>query len=157
MNPTPVFALERNSFGRLVLTLPSGQTHAGVVPVRAFPIAAPNEGLSIVGTEGQEVLWIDRIDALPAATRALIEEELATREFVPTIRRIKSVSTFSTPSTWEVDTDRGDTRFVLKGEEDIRRLEAGRLLIASSHGIQFLVPDRFALDRHSKRLLERFL
>jgi hypothetical protein len=157
MNQAPVFALERNSFGRLVLTLPSGQTHTGVVPVRAFPIAAPNEGLSIVGTEGHELLWIDRIDSLPPATRALIDEELATREFVPTIRKIKSVSTFATPSTWEVDTDRGDTRFVLKGEEDIRRLEAGRLLIASSHGIQFLVPDRFALDRHSKRLLERFL
>jgi hypothetical protein len=158
MNPAvPLFALERNSFGRLVLTLPSGETHTGVVPVRAFPIAAPNEGLSLVGTDGHELLWIDRIDALPATTRAVVEEELATREFVPVVRRIKSVSTFATPSTWAVETDRGDTQFVLKGEEDIRRLEAGRLLIASSHGIQFLVPDRFALDRHSKRLLERFL
>lgn len=157
MNQPPVFALERNSFGRLVLTLPGGEPQTGVVPVRAFPIAAPNEGLSLVGTDGHELLWVDRIDALPAATRALIEEELATREFVPVIHRIKSVSTFATPSTWAVETDRGDTQFVLKGEEDIRRLEAGRLLIASSHGIQFLVPDRFALDRHSKRLLERFL
>jgi hypothetical protein len=157
MNQAPSFSLERNAFGRLVLTLPGGEPQAGVVPVRAFPIAAPDEGLSLVGADGHELLWIDRIDMLPAATRALIEEELATREFVPVVRRIRSVSTFSTPSTWVVETDRGDTQFVLKGEEDIRRLEAGRLLIASSHGIQFLVPDRFALDRHSKRLLERFL
>lgn len=157
MNQAPLFSLERNAFGRLVLTLPDGEPHAGVVPVRAFPIAAPDDGLSLVGADGHELLWIDRIDALPAATRALIDEELATREFVPVVRRIKSVSTFATPSTWAVETDRGDTQFVLKGEEDIRRLEAGRLLIASSHGIQFLVPDRFALDRHSKRLLERFL
>jgi hypothetical protein len=157
MNQAPLFSLERNAFGRLVLTLPDGEPHTGVVPVRAFPIAAPDDGLSLVGADGHELLWIDRIDALPAATRALIDEELATREFVPVVRRIKSVSTFATPSTWAVETDRGDTQFVLKGEEDIRRLEAGRLLIASSHGIQFLVPDRFALDRHSKRLLERFL
>jgi hypothetical protein len=47
---------------------------------------------------------------------------------------------------------------VLKVEEDIRRLpQRGRLLITSGHGIVFLVPDLTALDRHSKRLLERFL
>jgi hypothetical protein len=31
------------------------------------------------------------------------------------------------------------------------------LLISDSHGLQFLVPDMSALDRHSRRLLERFL
>jgi hypothetical protein len=56
-----------------------------------------------------------------------------------------------------VETDRGPTSFILKSEEDIRRLGEGRLLIASSHGIHFLVPDRFAMDRGSKKLLERFL
>ncbi len=37
------------------------------------------------------------------------------------------------------------------------QLADGKLLITSSHGLQFLVPDRFALDRHSRKLLERFL
>ena len=46
---------------------------------------------------------------------------------------------------------------MLKGEEDIRRLGRAALLIASGHGIQFLVRDMGALDRHSRRLLERFL
>ena len=54
--------------------------------------------------------------------RGLLEEELALRDFVPEITRIHSVSSFGTPSTWEVETDRGATSFVLKGEEDIRRL-----------------------------------
>jgi hypothetical protein len=68
------------------------------------------------------------------------------------------VSTFSTPSTWVVETDRGPTSLVLKVEEDIRRLGGrGRLLISSGHGIVFLVPDLTQLDRHSIRLLERFL
>ena len=40
MNQAPIFSLERNAFGRLVLTLPGGEPQAGVVPVRAFPIAA---------------------------------------------------------------------------------------------------------------------
>ncbi|MGS0758030.1 DUF1854 domain-containing protein, partial [Roseateles sp. GG27B] len=56
-----------------------------------------------------------------------------------------------------VETDRGELQFILKTEEDIRRLADGRLLVASSHGLQLLVADRFALDRASKKLLERFL
>lgn len=155
---TPILELRRNAHGRLVLRLEDGIEHEAVTPVRAFPIAAPGEGLSLVGSDGHELAWLPRLDALPAAQRALIEEELAAREFVPSITRIRSVSSFSTPSTWEVDTDRGAARLVLKGEEDIRRL-AGRtkLLIAASDGLHFHVPDTTALDRASRKLLERFL
>ena len=153
----PMFRIERNPFGRLVLTLPDGRVHEGVVPVRAFPLAAPAEGVSLVSGEGREVAWVAHLDQLPGAARTLIEEELAAREFVPTVLRIEQVSSFSTPSTWSVATDRGPTRFVLKGEEDIRRLADGALLIASAEGITFRIADRFRLDRPSRRLLERFL
>jgi hypothetical protein len=154
---TTAFQLERDAFGRLVFTGADGQAHAGVVPVRAFPLAAPDEGLSLVGHDGRELAWVPNPGELPAAQRALIDEELAQREFVPEILRLTAVSTFATPSTWTVETDRGPTRFVLKVEEDIRRLPGGALLIASSHGVQFKVRNRTALDRASKRLLERFL
>lgn len=154
----PQFALSRNPHGRLVLTLPDGKVHEGVTPVRAFPIAAPSEGLSLVGTDGHELLWIDRLDEVPDAARQLIAEELEVREFVPTIEKINAVSSFSTPSTWDVDTDRGPAKLVLKAEEDIRRLGGRtRLLIAGGDGVQFRVQDTTALDRHSRRLLERFL
>jgi hypothetical protein len=154
----PVFALARNAHGRLVLTLADGTTHEGVTPVRAFPIAAPAEGLSLVGADGHELLWISRLDQLPEPERRLIGEELAVREFVPTIRQISSVSSFSTPSTWAVETDKGPAQFVLKAEEGIRRL-GGRthLLITAGDGMQFRVPDTTVLDKQSRRLLERFL
>jgi hypothetical protein len=153
----PPFELSRNPFGRLVLTDALGQAHTGVTPVRAFPLAAPDEGLSLVGPDGHELVWIEQLDALPPGLRALILEELSGLEFMPEIKRLKSVSTFSTPSTWEVETDRGDTQFVLKGEEDIRRLGGAALLIAGSQGIQYRVRDMRALDRGSRKLLERFL
>ena len=53
---TPDFQLEHDAFGRLVLVFTTGERHEGVVPVRAFPIAAPDEGLSLVGTEGHELV-----------------------------------------------------------------------------------------------------
>ena len=152
-----MFTIVRNSYGRLVLTLADGTVHEGVVPVRAFPLAAPAEGLSLVGPDGRELAWVPQLGDLPEPTRALIEQELAAREFVPTVLRIAGVSSFSTPSTWSVVTDRGPTRFVLKGEEDIRRLADGALLIASGEGINFRIADRWALDRKSRGVLERFL
>ena len=151
------FELRRNAFGRLVLSDAEGIEHVGVVPVRAFPIAAPDEGLSLVSATGRELVWLERLGDLSPAQRALIDDELAAREFVPEILRLHEVSSFSTPSNWKVDTDRGATQFVLKGEEDIRRIGRTMLLIADNHGLQFLVRDFAALDRHSKRLLERFL
>ena len=158
--PSPAdVQLHRNAHGRLVLTLPGYIPQSGVLPVRAFPLAAPSEGLSLMGQGGQELLWVEHLDNLPAAARSLIEEELAVREFAPTILRIRSVSSFSVPSTWEIDTDRGATQLVLKAEEDIRRLRGERttLLIAAADGVSYRVADSTQLDKASRKLLERFL
>ena len=151
------FQLARNAFGKLVLTAAGGDVVEGVVPVRAFPIAAPGEGIALIGPDGHEAGWIERLDAAPAVLRQLVEEELGRREFMPEIRRIRSVSSFATPSTWQVDTDRGETSLVLWGEEFIRRLGKVGLLIEDSHGIHFLVRDINGLDTASRKLLDRFL
>jgi len=154
---TPDFTLTRDAFGLLVLTTRDGECHSGVVPVRAFPIAAPDEGIALVNGEGHEVGWADRLADLPPAVGQLVEEELASREFVPEIEQILEVSSFACPSTWQVATNRGRTALLLKGEEDIRRLTQSRLLIADTNGIQFLIRDISELDRHSRKLLDRFL
>ncbi|WP_303785557.1 DUF1854 domain-containing protein [Azovibrio restrictus] len=149
--------LERNPFGQLVFTDAAGLRHTGVVPVRAFPINAPDRGLALMSPEGHELLWIECLEDLPEPVARLLREELEEREFMPEIRSIRHVSSFATPSTWDVDTDRGPTRLVLKGEEDIRRLGANALIIADHHGLQYLIRDRQALDRQSRKFLMRFL
>ena len=150
--------LVRNAHGRLVLTLGNDTVFEAVVPVRAFPIAAPTEGLSLIAADGKEALWVPRMADLQPEHRQLIEQDLAVREFVPTIERILKVSSFSTPSTWDLQTDRGLTQMVLKAEEDIRKL-AGRtkLQITGQDGVQYRIPDSNKLDKHSRKLLERFL
>ena len=152
------FVLERTPFGKLILTNAQGERFTGVLPVRAFPIQAPDEGISLISTEGHEVAWVARLRDLPAAYQRLIEEELAHREFMPVLHRIVAVSSFSTPCTWTVETDRGRTAFVLRGDEDIRRIgTVHSLLVADAHGIHYLVTDHKALDAHSRRILDRFL
>lgn len=154
---TPGFALRRDSFGLLVYTGADGEEHTGVVPVRAFPISAPTDGIALINAEGHELLWIDQLAALPAELSALINEELANRELIPEIRSVRSVSSFATPSIWRIETDRGETELVLRSEDDIRRLASPALLIADAHGLHFLIRDRYALDAHSRKLLDRFL
>ncbi len=149
--------LQRNTYGKLLLTTDGGVTHEGVVPVRAYPISAPGGQISLMGPDGHELAWIERLDDLPADARTLVEDELARREFMPEIRRLLSVSSFATPSTWQVDTDRGPATLVLKGEEDIRRMGQGVLLIADTHGVNFMIRRLADLDRHSRKLLDRFL
>jgi hypothetical protein len=157
MTNAPDYQLRRNAFGKLEFIGPDGEAQAGVVPVRAFPMTAPDDGIGLVDPYGHELAWIDRIDELPDNLRSLVESELAQREFMPEITRIVGVASFATPSTWQVETDRGAASFVLKGEEDIRRLTSPALLIADSHGIHFLIRDRYALDQQSRRILDRFL
>jgi len=150
------FQLERDALGRLIFSA-DGETHVGVVPVRAFPIGQPERGISIVSPDGHELAWIDQLGDLPESKAKLLTEELAGREFMPEIRQLRAVSTFATPSTWTVETDRGVVDFVLKGEEDIRRISGPVLLVSDSNGIHYLIRDQATLDRQSRKLLDRFL
>lgn len=154
----PDFDLRRDAQGRWVCRLAGGDAQVGVQVVRAFPLSAPTEAISIVGPDGHELAFVARLDPLDEPRRTAVLQALAEREFSPVVLRIRAVSTFSTPSTWQVDTDRGPAELVLKVEEDIRRLpDQRRLLITSAHGVVFDIPDRTQLDRASRRHLERFL
>jgi len=149
--------LRRDSFGKLVFTGPEGEDVVGITPVRAFPIQAPTRGISLVREGGKEVAWIDDLADVPDTVRQLVLDELEGREFIPEIENIHSVSSFATPCTWFVKTDRGETQFVLKVDEDIRRVGEASLLIADSHGINFLVRNMFTIDKGSRKILDRFL
>ena len=58
---SPAFQLVRQPSGRLLFIGANGEQHAGVVPVRAFPLAAPDEGISLVSTEGHELAWVEQL------------------------------------------------------------------------------------------------
>ena len=157
-DPVPGFQPQRDAYGQLVLTSPNGERHAGVVPVRAFPIGAPDDGIALVNGEGREVGWVNRIADLPPEILAGWSRRTGKpRLHAGKSRRFSKFPSFVCPSTWQVATNRGKAAPDPQGEEDIRRLSQTRLLIADTHGIQFLVRDIGTLDQHSRKLLDRFL
>ena len=151
------FTLTRDSTGRLVLITSAGTTQIGITATRAFPISAPAESISLLDEEGHELRWIDSLADLPDATRDLIADELLQSEFMPEIISIKQVSSYATPSRWQVVTDRGNTELLLNAEDHIRRVSHNTMLITDGHGVSYLVRDVDSMDNHSRRLLDRFL
>jgi Domain of unknown function (DUF1854) len=148
--------LSYDAFGRLVLVLSSGETHAGIVPIRAFPFSAPTEWISFCSEQGREVAAIADLRVLDHETRTLLERDLARREFLPVILRVFSVSAGAEPTQWHVETDRGDVHFSLTSEDQIRRLGPG-VLILDAHGVRYQIPDISRLDALSRRAVRRYL
>jgi len=134
-----------------------GLQHDHVMAVRSFPVAAPEEGIALVDVDGKELLWIPHLNLLADPVRTQILKAINQREFMPQILKLYGVSGFVAPSTWDIETDRGRTSLLLKGEEDIRRLSASVLLVTDGHGVQFLIRDLAQMDRYSRKLLDRFL
>ena len=151
------FQLERNLRGRLVLISDAGERVEGVEPVRAFPLTDPRHAISLCDEAGREIWFIDDLEELDRETRALVEEQLATREFIPVIQRIIGHPPQSEPSTWNVETDRGLTSFDVESEDSIHRSEPRQVSIIDTRGIRYVIPDTKKLDSHSRRVLERFL
>ena len=153
---TAAFDLQYDAFDHLVFVDPAGQRHVGVEPMRAFPISAPDQWIVICDAHGRELICLENQESLPEQLRQLLKEELRKRDFIPHILRIHS-ATGNNPSQWNVQTDRGRKTFLLKSDDDLRRLGSKRALLIDAYGIRYLIPDTRKLDGASRRMLERYL
>lgn len=153
----PEIRFRLDSQGRLVLQRPDGTQEVGVMPVRAFPLTDPEGLIAFCDADGREVASVPRLDRLLGDDRRLVEAEIARWEFLPVIRRVRSISPVDYPSVWEVETDRGEASFLVPADEHIRLVRDRGVLITDAHGIRWWVPDRRALDRASRRWLSRVL
>lgn len=148
---------DQSPSGRWFYVSADGVRHDHVLAVRSFPVTAADEGIALVDIDGKELLWIPHLNEVSENARSNIQKAMIQREFMPQILKLYGVSNFVTPSTWDIETDRGRTSLLLKGEEDIRRLSGTVLLVTDGHGVQFLIRDLAKMDRFSRKLLDRFL
>ena len=149
--------VHRDEAGRIVYTDTAGREHAGVEPVRAFPLSDPERFIALIDSHGRELLTIDNLADLPAAARQTIGAELADREFLPRIERVVRVQDAKEPEIWDVITDRGAVRFLLGDSEEIRRLGPHRAILLDVHGGRYFIPDSRQLDPRSQHILARYL
>ena len=150
-------SLAHDAFGRLVVTLPSGATVAGVSPARCFPFSAPEEWISLLDPSGRELVCLETLEGLSAESRGALQRALASQELMPIIERIAHVTRGPEPTVWQVLTDRGAREFTLTSDDHIRRLPPHGALIGDSHGVRYRVLDMRRLDAKSRKFLGRYL
>lgn len=148
--------LTLDAHGRLSVTTSDGVLH-DLSPVRCFPFTDPDRLIALVDPRGHELFRIDDPSTLPEASRRLLEQELARREFLPVIHQVRDVSPRSEPSTWDVVTDRGEVKFVLPSEDNVRRLPSDGALVTDEHGVRYRLVRIGTMDRQSREILRRYL
>lgn len=156
-NQIESFDLIEDDQHKLILRRPGQADLADVRVRRAFPWSKPGEFVSIRNAEGKEVLLIEKIDALPANVRTVIQRWLNTHSFIPKIQRIDSVDVRFGYQQWQVHTDRGPAEFRVQEREDIRFLQDGRFSVKDADGNIYEMPRLDQLDSHSRSALEPLL
>ena len=151
------FQLSRDEWSHLKLTDSSGLDYLDVAVIPLFPISASKQWVSIVSSDGEEIACIDSMQGLSESNIALLQEELSLREFVPIIQKVIRVSGITEPCEWFVETNHGPTSFVLKTEEDVRRISAKAVNITDDNCIRFRVEDMKQLDKRSRAFVEWYV
>ncbi|MFM8572420.1 MAG: DUF1854 domain-containing protein [Pirellula sp.] len=152
-----IFKLDRDAWNHLRLQDAQGRVYTDVMVVPMYPVATPKEWVSIVSKDGEELVCLRNLDGLDSAGREAIDQELELREFVPQILKVHWVSGTQEPCEWDVETNRGRTRFVLNAEEDVRRVTAWTIHFIDANGSRFRVDDIRKLDSRSRSYVEWYV
>lgn len=153
----PLFRLSRDEWSHIRAVDQDGREFRDVTVVPLFPVSATQQWISLVSSDGDEIVCFKSLDGLASETVRLLEEELAYREFSPTIQKVIEVSGTQEPCEWVVDTDHGRTRFVINAEEDVRRVSSKSVVFTDANGIRFKVDDLKLLDRRSRAFVEWYV
>ena len=151
------FELNRNRWGQLIMTDENGTVYEDISVVPLFPITEPRKWISIISADGNEIASIEDLEAYSPEIQEHLKNELTYRDFVPRITKVLNVSGTTEPCEWHVQTNHGPTRFVLKSEDDIRRLSVHEVLIVDANGGRYRVDDTRQLDTRSLRFIEWYV
>ncbi len=156
-SPGKVERIWRNEAGQLIVHLAGRQDPVVNVKIaRCFPWSMPQTYISIRNKDGKEVVLLETLDHLDAASRQVVLQELHDRVFSPRILRIvEHKSEFGITSV-KAETDRGQVTFQIRSRDDIRVLSATRLLFRDADGNTYEVADAATLDPTSRKFLETY-
>jgi hypothetical protein len=156
----PSFELYRRADGRLVLRRENGENEITETPVQVaccFPWSRPYEFISLRDDKGHEQKLVDDLHELAAPIRALIEDELVQRNFMPRIIGIEAITDEIELFHWKVITNVGPRNFLTRRSDYPRKLANGDVLIKDVSNDLYLIPKPKSLDAKSLKLLWVYL
>ncbi len=136
----------------------AGSSSKKALPVKVRwtrPVTGKGKEISFINN-GKEYLIIDGLHDLDPLSRAIAEDELEKSYFLPRINTILRTEVFQGNRYFDVITDRGKCRFVIKNPfTSIRKISEQGLLIRDVVGNQFIIEDLRVLDDKSRGELEK--
>lgn len=132
-----------------------GKAYEEMILYRIFPFQYTTQYISVRNSKGEEVGVIRDIDQLDEESRAEMVKELQLRYFLPVVTRIDSVKQKADLWIWELQTNLGPTRIVMRNlHEFMQYPSANRIILTDINGKRCEVRDWKALDVHSRNQLK---
>lgn len=146
--------IRSTSCGFLEMDLGGGDV-VRVKPVRMFPISNPNRYILLVKESGEEVGFIRDLGEVGRENRRKLREALGRGYFIPSITRINELRYRFHVLYFDVETDRGATKFEVRDRtENLNLLPGGKMVAEDADGNRYVIEDVSALDPRSRALLD---
>ena len=129
---------------------------AGAVPipvtlVQARPLTDPDGMIAIIDAHKRCVGEVASLAELSVESRAVAQLELQRRYCIAVILRVESTLVDFGSRYWQVVTDRGPRRFLVRDpQRAVLRLPPDRIMLRDVQGNRFLIPSLAALDAASR-------
>ena len=157
---TPKTATFSRTEGGFVSLKVEGEEYSRVQVVRMFPFSEPGKYISIRTAEetSKEIGVIESMETFPKEVGEMLLEQLALRYFTPIITKIYRIKDQYGFAYFDVETDRGHCRFVIRmGGNAVVHLSDTRIIISDIDENRFEIPDVSKLTIKEQKKLDLFL
>ncbi|MDR1927568.1 MAG: DUF1854 domain-containing protein [Oscillospiraceae bacterium] len=123
-------------------------------PRRLFPVSGLDKYITLLDSEGVEQAIVRDISRLLPESREVLAHSLAEYYMIPRIVRFVKMSENFKIWMWTVDTDRGRYTFEVRNHAvSVKPLYDGRVLIKDANDNRYEIPDVYAMDKRSQRMI----
>ncbi|MYF97607.1 DUF1854 domain-containing protein [Candidatus Poribacteria bacterium] len=132
--------------------------HLRVIVRRLMPLSNPDKYISLAADEDTEIGILKNPTDLAPESLKILNDELDKRYFTPTIKKIYRVKEQFGIHEWEVKTERGQVKFMVRGlNQNIKQVPPARLFVTDVKGNRYDIPDYRELDAKSFHQIQRHL
>lgn len=141
-----------------------GQVFASVngaeeVPVRvvwARPLTGQGQCVSLLTEDKEEVAMVNDVAELDEASRKVAERALRERYLLSRITEVHSTDPHFGNRYFDVETDRGPVKFILKDpNRNVTRVTEDHLILRDTQGNRYEIPSLSNLDAKSRVEVEK--
>ncbi len=139
-------------------TLDGDRSWRDVQIARAFPLSDPDKYIGLRDGDDKDIGILETLHGLDAESRRVVEEELERRYFTPQITSVHSVREEFGVVTWDVETTKGQRRFLVRNLKDSTfTLGPARVMMTDVDGNRYEIPDAYTLGPKALLILSKIL